>query len=218
VSSPDPDERTESLDQLRGLVRDLRSSRRRLAEAADEERRAIERDLHDGVQQHLVALGMNLRRLSGLVQGNSAAGNLVAEMTADVRRALDEAAELAHTIYPPLLGTLGLASALRSAAERAAVTATVEVRANASSPPQITTAVYRCWVDALSAASAGSDATARVADAHGDVTFELRVAGHLAATVVDRMRDRIEALGGSFAVREIHDGESIAQGVVPLPG
>ncbi len=109
-----------SMDRLQGEIADLRRSRRRLVAAADADRRAIERELHDGVQQQLVALAVDLRRLAGLIDDDPmAAKALVDELTANVRAAMTETTELAERIYPPLLAARGLASALRSAAERA---------------------------------------------------------------------------------------------------
>src|SRR3954452_21527027 len=93
----------ERIDRLDAEVRSLRMSRRRLIEAADADRRAIERDAHDGLQQDLVALAIDLRRLSGLLDADPAAAkSLVDELSANVRRALQDAAELARSIYPPL--------------------------------------------------------------------------------------------------------------------
>ena len=107
----------ESLDRLRLEVEELRASRERLVLAADAERRSIERELHDGPQQHLVALAVNLQLARRLADADPAAAKLLLEeMGRDVRQALDETGKLAHRIYPPLLEAGGLAAALRSAA------------------------------------------------------------------------------------------------------
>jgi len=87
----------ESVDRLQGEVAELRRSRRRLAEAAHADRRAIERAIHDGIQQHLVAIAIDLRHLAGLVDDDPAAAKLLlVEMAANMRIALDEATQLAH--------------------------------------------------------------------------------------------------------------------------
>jgi signal transduction histidine kinase len=185
--------------------------------AAHADRRAIERALHDGVQQDLVALAIDLRRLAGLVDGDPAAAKaLLDEMVANVREALDETTELAQRVYPPLLEARGFASALRSAAERAGVTALVDVRAGAGYSPEITTAVYWSCVEALSSASPGSQATVSLLDADGALTFEVAVAGHHPEARLDRLRDRIEALDGRVTVDDQHDGGSRVQGWLPL--
>ena len=80
---------------------------------------SIERDLHEGVHQHLVALAVNLQLASRLTDTDPARGQaLIEQMARDVQQALDETAQLAQRIYPPLLDAGGLAAALRSAAER----------------------------------------------------------------------------------------------------
>jgi signal transduction histidine kinase len=205
------------VDRLQGEVAELRRSRKRLVEAADADRRAIERALHDGVQQHLVALAVDLRRLAGLVDGDSAAAKvLVDEMAANVREALTETTELAQRVYPPLLEARGFASAMRSAAERAGVTVLVDVPAGAGYPPEITAAVYWFCVEALSSASRGSQATVSVLDADGAVTFEVAVAGRHPEGRLDRLRDRIEALDGRISVDDRQDGGSHVHGWLPL--
>lgn len=207
----------DDIDRLRGEVADLRRSRERLAEAAHADRRAIERDLHDGVQQHLVALAVDLRRLAGLLDSDpDAARTLLDEMAANVRQALDESTELAQRIYPQLLGARGLASAIRSAAESAGVTVQVDVPAATAYPPQITTAIYWFCVEALSSASRGSEATVSVLDADGGLTFKVEVAGYHPATRLDRLRDRIEALDGRFIAADWQDGNSRIHGWLPL--
>jgi signal transduction histidine kinase len=207
----------EVVDRLQGEVAALRRSRRRLAESAHADRRAIERALHDGVQQHLVALAVDLRRLAGLVDADpTAAKALLGEMAANVREALDETTELAQRVYPSLLEGRGFASALRSAAEGAGVTVLVDVPAGAGYPPEITAAVYWSCVEALSSASRGSEATVSVLDADGALTFEVAVAGHHPGERLDRLRDRIEALDGRVSFDDRPDGGSRVHGWLPL--
>ncbi|MBA3709793.1 MAG: hypothetical protein H0W83_13350 [Planctomycetes bacterium] len=206
----------EVVDRLQGEMAELRRSRKRLAEAADADRRAIERALHDGVQQYLVALAVDLRRLAELVDGDPAAArSLLDEMAANVLEALDETAQLAQGVYPPLLEARGLASALRSAAVGAGVTAVVDVQAGGH-PPEISAAVYWSWVEALSSASPGSQATVSVLDADGALTFEVVVVGHHPAGRLDHLRDRIEALDGHVSVDDMHEGGSRIHGWLPL--
>src|SRR5438309_380972 len=148
------------VDRLLGEIEELRRSRRRLVEAADADRRTIERALHDGVQQDLVALAVDLRRLAGLVDDDPAAAKtLLDEMAAYLREALTETTALAQKVYPPLLEGRGFAISLRSAAEIAGITVLVDVPADADYPPEINVALYWSCVDALSSASPGSEAT-----------------------------------------------------------
>ena len=207
------------VDRLQGEVAELRRSRKRLVEAADADRRAIERALHDGVQQFLVALAVDVHRIGGLVDGDPAAAKaLLDEMAADVRAALVETAELARSVYPPMLDGRGLASALRAAADRARLTVAIDVPETPGFPPQITAAVYWSCVEALSSGSAGSHATISVRDADGGVAFEVAVAGHHAEIRLDRLRDPIEALGGSLTVDRENDAGLRLHGWLPLSG
>lgn len=207
----------EVVDRLQGEVAELRRSRRRLAEVAHADRRAIERDLHDGVQQHLVALAVNLRRLAGLVEGDPvAAKGLLDEMAAIVQEALDETAELAKRVYPPLLEARGFASAMRSAATSAGVTVLVDVPASVGCPPEITAAVYWSCIEALSSAPPGSHATVTVLDVDDALTFEIAIAGHLADDRLERLRDRLEALDGRVIVEHPEDGGSRVHGWLSL--
>ncbi len=207
----------EVVNRLEDEVAALRRSRRRLAEAGYAERRQIERTLHDGVQQHLVALAVNLQRLAGLVDdGPMAAKALLADIAADVREALDEAMELAHGIHPPLLEGLGLASELRFAAERAGVILLVEAPVVVGCPPEVIAAVYWSCVEALSSASRGSEATVSVHDADGLLTFDVAVVGRPVDRGMDLLRDRIEALDGGVSVDERQDGGSVVHGWLPL--
>lgn len=214
----DPGEQLqEVVDRLQGEVAELRRSRRRLAEVAHADRRAIERDLHDGVQQQLVALAVNLRRLAQLVEGDPVAARALLDDTAAiVQEALDETTELAQRVYPPLLDLRGFAGAMRSAAERAGVTVRVDAPASAGYPPEISAAVYWSCADALSSAPRGSQATVSVRDSDGGLSFEIAIAGHVAGDGLERLRDRIEAVDGRVSVGDQPDGSSRVQGWLPL--
>jgi len=205
----------DDVDRLQGEVAELRRSRKRLVEAASADRRALERALHDGVQQHLVALAVDLRRLAGLVDGDPAATQaLLDEMAANLREALTETIALAQKAYPPLLDWRGLATSLRSAAESAGVTVLVDLPAGAEYPSEISAAVYWSCVEALSSASPGSQATVSVRDADGGLTFEVAVAGRHPQERLDRLRDHIEALDGRLGVDEDDLGSRV-QGWLP---
>ena len=191
-------------------------SRRRVAEAAYADRRAIERALHDGVQQYLVALTIDLRHLSGLLDGDPVAATaLIDEMAARAKEALEESSVLAHTVYPPLLEGRGFAVALRYAADSAGVTAVVDV-SSGGHPPENMAAIYWCWVDVLSSASRGSRATVEVRDENGALTFEFTVAGHHHEARLGRLRDRIEAMDGHVRVDDRTDGGLRIHGGLPV--
>ena len=216
--TPSPERLREVLDRLQVEVTELRRSRRRVAEAAQADRRGIERELHDGVQQHLVALAMELERAAGLAERDPVAAKaLLAEMATNVREALDEARNLATRIYPSLLDGRGFAGALRSAATNAGITALVEVPAVAAYPGEIIAALCWTWADALSCAPAGSEASIKVHDADDGLTVEVTIAAQLPEGGLERLGDRMEALDGRFRVDETDGGGSRFQGWLPLP-
>jgi hypothetical protein len=202
--------------QLQDEVEDLRTSRRRLVSAADADRRAIEGALHDGVQQHLIALAVDLRRLAGLVDADPVAAQaLLDEMMANLRTAMAETTALAERIHPPLLAARGFASAIRSAAERLGVTVLVDAPAGAGYSPEVTTAVYWSCVETLSFASRGSEATVIVLDTDGVLTFEVGIDGRLSDEGLARLCDRVEALDGRVAVDDRTDDGSRLHGWLP---
>jgi Histidine kinase len=117
----------EGIAELRSEIEDLRASRARLVAAADGERRELEHHLHDGVQQLLVALVVNLQRAQGLcVSDAAAAGAVLEDVGKDARDALEELRRLALELYLPLLDAGGLVVALRSAAADAGIVARVQ--------------------------------------------------------------------------------------------
>jgi len=207
----------DTVARLQSEIADLRRSRTRLALSADADRRSIEGALHDGIQQHLVALAVDLQNLRRLVEGDPAAARtLVDEMAVNVRVALEETRDLSQRIYPPLLDGQGLGSAIRSAAAAAGVSVLVEGPPRARYSLETTSAVYWSWVEALSFTPRGSEATVRVHDTDRVVTFEIVVAAHGPDGGIDRLRDRIEALDGGVDVDDSQDGLSRIHGWLPL--
>jgi len=208
-----------TLNRLRLELAELRASRKRLVLAADADRRTIERELHEGVQQHLVVLAVNLQLAEQAADADPAAAKaLFAEVGRDVQQALDEAAQLAQRIYPPLLETGGLAAALRSAVVSAGIRASLEVAAGASYPPEVAGAVYWCCLEAFERAGAGAHATVKVRDEEGALAFEVVEDGSLSAAGHERLRDRIEALGGRLTVESEPGRGTRISGSLPLSG
>jgi signal transduction histidine kinase len=167
------------------------------------------------VQQHLVALAVNLQRASGLVDTDPTAVNtLLEEMGRDVEQALDEAAQLAQRIYAPLLDARGLTAALRSAATRFGGSASVVVAPGASYAPEFAATFYLCCLEALEHAGVG--ATLEVRDENGVAVFELVAEGERFAVVPDRLRDRIEALGGRLTIQPVPGRGTRISGSLPF--
>ena len=194
----------ESLDRLRLEVGELRASRKRLLLAADADRRKIERELHDGPQQDLVAIAVNLQLLRRLVHDHPTAATALDEMRREVQEALDGTRKLADRVYPPLLEVGGLGVALRSAAASAGVPAQIDVAAGACAP-EVAGTVYFCCVEALERVRPGASSTVTVREEEVALVFEVVEdgAGSEAATAdwdLARLRDRVEALGGRLAV------------------
>jgi signal transduction histidine kinase len=214
----------ETVDRMRLEVAALRASRERLVLAADADRRRIERDLHEGVQQHLVALAVNVQLAGGLADADPAAAKaLLEEMGRDVQQALSDATQLAERIYPPLLEAGGLAAALRSAAISAGIPASVEVTATASYPPEVAGTVYFCCLEALEHVAAGARATVTVRDEKGALAFDVVEDGARSAaakvgsnTGLDRLRDRVEALGGRLTIGSESGHGTRVSGSLPL--
>ena len=205
----------ESLDRLRLEAEELRASRERLVLAADADRRRIERELHDGPQQHLVALSVNLQLARDLADADPpAAQALLGEMERDVQQALDETAQLAQRIYPPLLEVGGLAAALRSAAVSAGARVSIDVATGARYPPEVAGTVYLCWLGALEHVDAGARAAVTVRHEEEGIVFEIVTDG--VGAELGRLRDRVEALGGRLTIRSEPGGGTRVAGSLPL--
>lgn len=205
------------LERLRVEVADLRASRKRLAVADDGERRSIERDLHDGVQQHLVAFSVSLQSAAGLADTDPGAVKaMLDELGHDVQLALEEARKLAHRVYPPLLEAGGLAAALRMAAVRANVPTRIDIEAQGPYPPGVARAVYVCWIEVLERVAAGAQAAVTVRDENRTVAFQVVADCADPDLKLDRLRDRIEALGGQLTIKSQAGGAIRVAGSIPL--
>ncbi|HEX4493585.1 MAG TPA: histidine kinase [Acidimicrobiia bacterium] len=201
-----------SLDDLRVANEDLSASRARIVAAADSSRRQIERNLHDGAQQRLVALAVKLGLARQLLDGDrEVVATLLEELRTEAQETLTELRELAHGIYPPLLMDRGLPEALRAAANRAVLPTDVvaDVGRYAS---DVEAAVYFCCLEAMQNAGKyageGARLTVSVFATDDELAFEVADDGagfdatHIARTGHGfvNMADRLGAIGGSVAV------------------
>ena len=217
-----------SLDELRCEVEELRASRGRLLVAADAERRRVERELHDGAQQHLVALAVNLQLARELTDSDPAAAKgLLDEMRRDVREALEAVRVLAQGIYPPLLLDRGLAEALRGAASAAEIPTRVEATGLGQYRPEVEATVYFCCREALrnAAQHGGADAQASVRAWHDDGALVFEVlddgAGFEQRTTnpamgLTNMSDRLGALGGRLEISSEPGRGTRVSGTIPI--
>jgi signal transduction histidine kinase len=218
-----------SLDEVRRQAEALQASRARIVATADAERRRIERNLHDGAQQHLVALAVKVRLARQLGERDPAKANtLLEELGGDLEDALQELRDLAHGIYPPLLADKGLAEALASAARRAVIPTEVRATDLGRYPPEVETAVYFCCLEALQNAGkhAGEEAraTVRLWEEAGGLLFEVADDGvgfDVRRTGVSagftNMNDRLGAIGGTLRVESAPDRGTKVAGAIPLP-
>ena len=210
------------------LVDELRASRARIVAAADEARRQIERDLHDGAQQRLVVLDLKLALVERTLARDPVAGVVsVPELRVDVERAIGELRDLAHGIYPALLESEGLRGALQEAVERAALPVELRCEETARFPPEIEAAVYFCCREALQNAAkhAGGEAVAvvEVAVRDGALTFSVSDGGRGFDTStspggvgLQNMADRVGALGGVLSVHSSVGAGTTVAGAIPI--
>jgi signal transduction histidine kinase len=196
----------------------VRASRRRLLLRGDTERRKLERDLHDGLQQDLVALSVNLQLAGRLVEHDVAATKaLLEDMRRDVHQSLENAALLAGRIYPQL-EELGLAVTLRSAAASAGVRGSVEVdpAIDVRDAQQIMTTVYWCWLDVLQQCDRAAEVELTVRSGDGALLFDV-IDGAAPTAALECVRDRIETFDGTVTVVTEPDGRTRLSALLPLP-
>jgi len=216
-----------TLEELRAQAEDLRESRARIVASGDAERRKVERNLHDGAQQRLVALAVNLRLARDVVTDDAeAAAEMLDALVVEVQETVQELRELAHGIYPPLLVDGGLMPALRAAASRSRLDVSVEGEGLGRYPAEIEAAVYFCCLEALqNAAKHAPDASVEVtvAEESGGLVFSVVDDGPGFDAAVARrghgyinMSDRVGAIGGTVRWDSAPGQGARISGSVPL--
>ncbi|HYJ61192.1 MAG TPA: histidine kinase [Actinomycetota bacterium] len=209
------------------LVEDLRESRRRIVAAQDDRARKLERDIHDGVQQQLVALAVKLRLADQLIDRDTArAHEAIASLHEEAGHALEDLRDLARGIYPPLLADQGLEAALSAQARKGVVPTTVDTDELGRYPREVESAVYFCTLEALNNAVKYAQATSvrvSLGQSNGQLTFSITDDGRgfdpdrtTYGTGLQGMRDRLDAVGGSLRVETAPDAGVRVTGTLPV--
>ena len=213
--------------ELAARVDDLRASRQRLVAAQDQERRRLERNLHDGAQQQLVALKVRLGIAEKLADSDPGrAQQAIADAKADTDDALENLRALARGIYPPLLAEKGLALALEAHARRALLPITVAADGIGRYSQDLEATVYFCCLEALQNAqkyARATQATISLVQSDGHVRFSVSDDGvGFDATTTTRgaglqnMEDRLEAVGGALDISSAAGAGTTLSGSIPV--
>jgi signal transduction histidine kinase len=210
------------------LVEDLRASRQRIVAAQDAERRRLERDIHDGAQQQLVALSVKARLAEKFLdRDRGKAKRTLEEIKLETTEALENLRDLARGIYPPLLADKGLAAALESQAGKSTAPVAVESDGIGRYAQETEAGVYFCVLEALQNVAKYADAkhvTVHLGQENGLLTFSVTDDGKgfdpattPSGSGLQNMRDRIEALGGTLEIRSEVGAGTVVAGRVPVP-
>ena len=212
---------------LESSLAELQLSRARILASADLERRRIERDLHDGAQQRLVALRVRLGLAQDLLREDPVRGaDLLKELGDDVDAALEEVRMLARGVYPSVLADRGIVEALRAAARNSPLPVTLKAAVLDRFSEELETAVYFTCVEALQNAAkhARGETSVLISLSQGDsLRFEVRdngvgfsPSGASAGAGLANMRDRIESVGGKLTVASAPGEGTHVSGSIPL--
>ncbi|HEX2089147.1 MAG TPA: histidine kinase, partial [Actinomycetota bacterium] len=209
------------------LIEELRASRQRLVAAQDEERRRIERNIHDGAQQQLVALNVKLGLTKTLLRKDAhKTQQMIEQLQAETVDTLENLRDLARGIYPPLLADKGLVAALEAQARKASVPVELQANGIGRFAKEAEAAVYFCALEALQNIAKyanASRAVVRLTQEDGDLVFEVQDDGEgfdpaavKPGSGLTNMTDRIEALGGTLLIDSTPAAGTTVKGSVPV--
>jgi signal transduction histidine kinase len=209
------------------LEAELRASRARLVEAADEERRRLQRDLHDSAQQRLIALRVQLGLTSELLDDRPEGRELISALGDQVDAALEELRNIAHGLYPAVLARHGVGEALRSACRRAALPVRVIDRGIQRQAQTVENTMYFCCLEAVQNAAKhagdGAKVTIVLASGAGEASFLVEDDGagfDPDATQrgggITNIADRLAALDGTLRLDSVPGAGTRLHGVIPL--
>jgi len=210
------------------LIEELRESRRRIVTAQDERAKALERNLHDGAQQQLVALAVKQRLAETLVDRDpQKAKAMLADIQSETQEALETLRDLARGIYPPLLADKGLVAALDAQARKAAVPVAVAADGVDRYPQDLEAVAYFCCLEALQNVAKYANASRafiRLSEDGGRLVFEVEDDGSgfepgatRYGTGLQGMADRLDAVRGSLEVRSAPGRGTTVVGRLPVP-
>jgi signal transduction histidine kinase len=209
------------------LVEELKASHRRLVAAQDLERRRIERNIHDGAQQQLVALTVKMRLAQSVAAKDAdKTAAMLEQMQAETQTALEDLRDLARGIYPPLLADKGLESALEAQIRKASIAAELDANGLRRHAQEVESAVYFSVLETLQNVAKYADAsrvTVRIRDAERELTFEVADDGRgfdpaatSYGTGLQGIADRLSALDGTLEVRSTPGRGTTVIGRVPV--
>lgn len=214
--------------ELEEKIRELRASRQRIVSAQDVERRRIERNIHDGAQQHLVAISAKLRLAQSLSKSDPQRANrLLEELQTDTQQTLQAVRDLARGIYPPVLADKGLVHALEAHARRCPVPVRVGGADVGRHEPEIENAVYFCCLEAIqnSIKHAGSPIEVKLTNDDGHLCFSVIDEGpgfeltrNKNGTGLANMSDRVQALRGNLKIISAPGAPTTVKGRIPSAG
>jgi signal transduction histidine kinase len=216
-------------ERLRARVDELRESRRRLVAVQDETRRRLERDLHDGAQQQLVALKvkLGLGRAIAEKEGATATAEVLGQLSGEADAAVDSMREFARGVYPPLLEAEGLESAITAQVRRASIPVTVAFDGVGRYPQEIEATVYFCVLEAIRNTTRHASATrttVSLRQSNGMLQFEVSDDGigfdpddTEEGSGLVTMTDRLDALAGGLTIDAQSGNGTTLAGTVPAP-
>ena len=214
--------------EVRAQLEEVRTSRARIVEAGDAERRRVERNLHDGAQQRLVTMSLSLRRLRNELPEETAPDltRSVDELLAESKRAIDELRELARGIHPAILSEEGIGAAVGSLVDRSSIPVRVERTPDRRFPDAIEATAYFVVAEALANTAkhaSASLAMVQISDADGSLDVEVADDGIGGAdlrggTGLRGLLDRVAAVGGRLTVDSPAGGGTVVRAEIPLDG
>ena len=217
----------ERIEEVSARAEELRASRRRVVSAHDAERRRLERNIHDGAQQHLVALAVKLRLVRGMLERDPEKGRaMLGELRGEVDDAIETLSSLALGIYPPVLEEQGLGPALEAQAKITALPLTIDADGVGRQPIETEAAMYFCCLEAMQNIAKYAEASlvsVAIARENGAITFTVHDNGRgfdpattPRGSGLQNMVDRLSAMGGTLETTSAPGSGTTIRGTLPV--